>query len=296
MTKRKRLQYVVALALLTLPFLLLRANLRESKDHNWFERGLVRVASPIQAAASWTVNGIGGIWSNYIWLVDVAEENRELRGVNDELRFENAALTHSVRNVSELEDLVKLRRQHFGETVGARVVAASVNPFFRVLRIRLLKDDANFEKDMPVISHQGLVGRVQASTGPYADVLLLTDPQSSVDVKVVRTGGRGVLTGTSDSHSYATQIEYLEKDQDIKEGDEIVTSGLGGAFPPGLHVGFVSEISKVEFGLYQKVTVLPSVDMGRLEKVLVLLAPPPPPDPDAETLANSLPAFGLDPF
>lgn len=294
--RRKLLQYGLATILLSVPFFLLRANLKEPAQHNIVERIVVRALSPVQSVVSWTVDGIGGVWSRYIWLVDVEEENNELRAKVEKLQLENAQLGQRGKNTEELEKLVRLRRQNFGDTVGARVVSSSVNPFFRVQRIKVLQENALLQDGMPVVSHAGLVGRIQSTNGPYAEVLLLSDPQSSIDVKVVRTGGRGVLTGTSDDNSYQSHIEYLEKDQDIREGDEIVTSGLGGAFPPGIRIGFVETISKIEFGLYQKVAVTPSVDIGRLSNVLVLMAPPPPPDPDGGTLLKSKLAHTLDPF
>jgi rod shape-determining protein MreC len=74
-------------------------------------------------------------------------------------------------------------------------------------------------------------------------------------------------------------------------GDEVVTSGLGASFPPGLVVGKVSTVSRDD-GMFQRVEVQPAVDVSRVRAVEVLLAPPPPPDPDAKTKRRSEPAFG----
>ena len=116
---------------------------------------------------------------------------------------------------------------------------------------------------------------------------------------IPRTGGRGMLTGLGKPDSYACTIGWLEKQANptskVEIGDEIVTSGLGASFPPGLVVGKVSKISRDD-GMFQRVEVEPAVDVSRVRAVEVLLAPPPPPDPDAKTKKRSEPAFGGKPL
>jgi rod shape-determining protein MreC len=92
-----------------------------------------------------------------------------------------------------------------------------------------------------------------------------------VDVKVARTGARGVLTGLSRQEAYRCAIEYLDRGADVKVGDLVVTSGLGGVFPSGIPVGSVSAIKDAGFGLYQSVEVRPSVPFGEQSVVLVLV-------------------------
>jgi rod shape-determining protein MreC len=135
--------------------------------------------------------------------------------------------------------------------------------------------------------------------GDYADVTLISDPSSKVEVVIPRTGGRGILTGQGRADSYACTIEWLERqgpgtsaaDTRLQIGDEVVTSGLGASFPPGLVVGKVTSIGKDD-GMFQRVEVAPAVDVSRVRAVEVLLAPPPPPDPDAKQKRKSEPAFG----
>jgi cell shape-determining protein MreC len=81
----------------------------------------------------------------------------------------------------------------------------------------------------------------------------------------------------------------------VQVGDDVVTSGLGASFPPGLVIGKVSVVGKDD-GMFQKVEVDPAVDVSRVRAVEVLLAPPPPPDPDAKTKRKSEPAFGGRPL
>lgn len=299
MTLRRRLlDYGLVLLLIAIPAAMLRANLRDPGDLNAFDQAVLRVSSPLQNAASWVIEGVGGVWNRYVWRGDVAEENDELRAEIRRVREQNTLLRQRLANAEALEELVGLRREMPAQTVGARVVASSVNPYFRVERIALDRgqaSDVGVTSDMPVLNADGLVGRVQRAYGDYSDVLLATDPKSSIDVLIPRTGGRGVLSGLGRDDSYRCKIEYLERGAEVQAGDEVVTSGLGGAFPPGIPVGTIARVTTKEYGMYQEVEVEPAVDFSNLESVLVVLAPPPTPDPEGDAPSAPVSAFSVRP-
>jgi rod shape-determining protein MreC len=123
--------------------------------------------------------------------------------------------------------------------------------------------------------------------------MLLVDPRSAIDVVIPRTGGRGILRGKSGENGYRCSIEYLVRGEAAREGDKVVTSGLGGAFPRDLAVGTISRVMPGTVGLYQEVEVTPDVDFARLSEVLVVVAPPPAPDPEAGSRRTAPPARGL---
>ena len=110
--------------------------------------------------------------------------------------------------------------------------------------------------------------------GRYANVTLIVDARSNVDAMIERTGARGILHGTGERNRYAAQIEYLQRTDDVRVGDTVVTSGLGCRFPAGLLLGRVSAVTRQDFGLWQVVEVTPAVDFSRLDEVLVLATPP----------------------
>lgn len=303
MTLRRRLiDWGLAALFLVLPALVLRASLRAPGELSTVDQAVLRVSAPLQAGVSWMVEKLGNLWGGYVALVDVEDENDELRAENERLRKELATMARKAFDVEALEDVAMLKRQTPADTVGARVIAASLSPAFRVIRLRIDRGAGEVDPGMPVISSQGLIGRVQAVYGGHADVLLTTDPRSSVEVVVKRTGGLGILTGTGAADRYACKIEWLERSTDpsadvtVKEGDEIFTSGLGGAFPAGLKVGTVRAVSTKDYGMFQEVEVAPAVSFSRLRAVLVLLAPPPPPDPGAKKKGRARPAFDVSPY
>jgi rod shape-determining protein MreC len=257
----------------------------------------LRVSSPLQSAASWAIEGVGGLWNRYVWLVDVEEENGELRTENRTLREELAKAKRRATDSEVLEELAGLRQRTPADTIGGRVIAVSTNPFFRVSRIRIDRGKDEVDTGMPVINQDGLVGRIGRVYGQYADVLLTTDPMSSIDVKVQRTGSQGLLRGLGHEGSYACEIEMLERGKEpVQIGDLIVTSGLGDFFPAGIEIGHVSRVTTKDYGMFQEVEVTPIPDFSNLINVIVLLAPPPSPDPEAGKQRTSERAFGASPY
>jgi rod shape-determining protein MreC len=294
--KRRLLDYGLVAVLLFVPAALLRATFRDPGALTAFDEAVLRVSSPLQAAVSWLVEGLGGVWNRYVWLVDVEEENEELRGEVVRLQRALADAEERAAHTAVLEQLLELRQRTPAETVGARVVAATVNPYFRVARISLDAGAPELERDMAVLNADGLVGRIQHAYGAYSDVLLATDPQSSIDVRIPRTQGRGWLTGLGRDNSYACKIQSLERGDEVKVGDLVVTSGLGSAFPPGILVGHIARVLTKPYEMYQEVEVEPAVDFSSLGHVLVVLAPPPPPDPEAGKPRRSGRAFSVRPY
>jgi rod shape-determining protein MreC len=300
--KRRLIDWGATLLLVLIPILVLRANLHRNSESG-LDRALLRITAPLQAGVSWVVEGIGGLWGRYVALVDVEEENRELREENERLRRELSTMTRRAYDVQALEDLAVVKRSTPADTLGARVIGAPMSPNFRVLRLRIDRGDKDVQPGMPVITGTGPVGRINKVFGDYADVTLISDASSSVEVVIPRTGGRGILRGLGRSDSYTCAIEWLERSKSIAApaearvqiGDDVVTSGLGASFPPGLIIGKVSSVGKDD-GMFQKVEVEPAVDVSRVRAVEVLLAPPPPPDPDAKTKRKSEPAFGGRPL
>jgi rod shape-determining protein MreC len=149
---------------------------------------------------------------------------------------------------------------------------------------------------MPVLTPDGVVGRINRVSGHTSDIMLLVDPRSAIDVFIPRTGGRGILRGKPGENGYRCSIEYLVRGEQAREGDKVVTSGLGGAFPRDLAVGRISKVIPGTVGLYQEVEVTPDVDFARLSEMLVVVAPPPAADQETgarRASSSATPGRGL---
>ncbi len=293
MTRRRVLDYVLAALLVLLPVLLLRANLRDSADLSRLDKAVLRISSPIQAAVAWGIEGVGGVFHRYIILVDVEQENQELREENSRLRQRLLLATRGAKDASMLESLVGLKQRQDAETIGARIIARSVNSYFRVIRVAIDRGEHEVAPGMPVMNADGLVGRISHSFGRYSDVLLISDPSSAIDVTISRLGANGVLRGLGRNNSFLCEIGLLDRGKAIEVGDQVVTSGLG-TLPAGLAVGEVVRVTSADYELFQTVEVRPAVDLANPGALIVLTAAPPPPDPLAGK-RRDLPAFGMVP-
>lgn len=125
---------------------------------------------------------------------------------------------------------------------------------------------------MPVVTPQGLVGRVTAVGTHWAKALLIIDPSSSVNAVVQSTRATGVVQGDAGSNPSDPRliIKYVPQGEAIKTGDLILTSGLGSSFPKRLVIGEVTEVHKRDIELFQEAVIKPTVDFTRLEFVLIL--------------------------
>lgn len=277
--RRRLLDYGIAAALLICAFLLFLANAKNPDDRNVIDRGVLRVAAPLEAGVAWVVGGVGDLIGGYLWLRDVDGENAELRAENERLRQRNAELRRTQIDTDELATLLQMKQELPSRSIGARVIAGSLSPHFRLLRVSIDRGGAEVREGMPVVTGSGLLGRIDAVYADYAEVLLITDPRSSVDISLPRTGGRGVLTGLGRSDRYLAKLEQLDRSRAVEVGDPIVTSGLNGKFPARLAVGTVTRVRSDPSSLFQEVEVEPAVDFSSFEAVLILQTVAPPPSP-----------------
>jgi rod shape-determining protein MreC len=267
--------FAILLALLVVPALFLRANLRDPSELSWLDRVLVRVSGPVQFVAEWTADGVSSVIEEYVYLVDVRADNDHLRAENDRLRREARSLRADAQRVAQLEALLGLRERVATETRSARVIAKDISPSFRVVRLAVDEGaQAGIRAGMPVVANEGLVGQIRRVSDRFADVLLTIDPESRVDVVVGETRARGRLEGLGERERYRCRIQFDRAEDQVEVGDEVYTSGLGKKFPPSILIGHVSKISDQEYGLQQDGEVTPAVDFTRLDEVLILTSGP----------------------
>ena len=120
---------------------------------------------------------------------------------------------------------------------------------------------------MPVIAPPGLIGRLVDVSWNVSRVLLFIDENSNIDAIVQRNRTQGIISGAG---SRGMVLKYISKTQDVKEGDVIVSSGMGGVFPKGWLIGQVIHVDKQDASLFLKISVAPFVDFSKLEELLIL--------------------------
>jgi rod shape-determining protein MreC len=229
----------------------------------------LRPLSPWQRAFHWVVGSVGAVFQSYVVLVNLKEENRQLREEVRRLKRENADLRGSAQDLERLQHLLLLKARVSGAMIAAEVVAYSPSAWFRTIVINKGERDG-VKKGLPVVTVEGVVGKVTKVSSNSSVVLLVVDRNSAVDCVVQRTRTRGIVEGEGGGRCY---LRYVPRTEDIQIGDHIVTSGLEGIFPKGLSLGEVVKVEKKAYGLFQEIEVIPSADLSRLEEVMVLIRP-----------------------
>ena len=268
--KRYR-EVVLVVVLAVVPLGVFLAHARHPSDRTTLDRFVLTVTSPVEKAIDWTVSGALSTWQRYVWLRGAHERAVALSRTVNELRAENTELSQLKAENERLERLLVFARskpEH--RAVGARIIGTRMDPKgLQLVTIDRGSDDG-VRRLMPVVTADGVLGRVHTLGASSADVLLLSDRNSSIAVRVERSRARANVRGQGAPGP--CRLEYALRSEDLIEGDQLVTSGTDGVFPRGLPVGQVTRVKRGGFGLYQAADVLPAVDVNRAEEVAVLVS------------------------
>jgi rod shape-determining protein MreC len=243
--------------------------------------------------------------------VSVHWENQKLRQRLAELRIETDALRSEREENLRLRGLLDLRGEAPHDLVAARVIGRSLDRLGGSLTLDRGADDG-IGPDAVVLTPEGLVGRVERATPRWSRVLTVLHRDCAVAVRLTRSRVQGVVQWEYGERPLLDLL-YVSSQEDVKPGDVVATSGMGGIFPEGIRVGTVSRVALADDRLMKRVTIEPSVSFQRLSEVLVFLpggrgvfprdayAPPPAADttgaaPDSAATAAAPPrAVGAAP-
>lgn len=201
-------------------------------------------------------------------IATLRQQNLELEAEVAELQAQVIQLQQQVGETEILAALVDFSRANPENTYqAAAVIGWDPSPFLHFVIINRGSNDGIL-RGMPVVTDQGLVGRVDAVIADAARVQLITDPASDVNVRLQNAETEASLVG---SVTGDVTLELIPQDVVIEKGDLVLTSGLGGGYPPDLIVGQVINIRTRDFDLFQQATVQPVVDFNRLQIVLIIV-------------------------
>lgn len=221
-------------------------------------------ANALRQASRWASRQAGWLFSGRA----LAVENQRLREQVAVLEQENATLRETKIDNDRLRGDLGFVRTTSARPLAADVIARRPDPKFDTLLIAR-GSRSGVRPHSVVVTRYGLVGRVMDVTPDTASVLMLTDQNAGVGARVQRAASRavGVCKG---NNTRLVLMVYLPVDADIRSGDVIVTSGLGGIYPPGLVIGTVVDVRADEGSSLKSARVRPRVDVDRLEEVYVL--------------------------
>lgn len=261
----------LVIILLAVPFFFLRANIRRPEETSFIDRTLLTLSAPIEYTFSALARGVSSLIAEYVYLVDVKRDNNRLVYKSSRLQAKVSQLSAIEAENRRLRRLLGLRDRVGSQSVSALVISKDTTEYFRVARVTLDTAAPGIRPNMPVLSPEGVVGKVLRVAGESVQVQLAVDSGFGADVVVERTKARGFVRGGGDNERYLVRVEYVQSTDTISEGDILVTSGFGCRFPKGLPVARVTKVVKRDFGMYQSVEAEPVVDFSRLEEVLIVM-------------------------
>jgi rod shape-determining protein MreC len=266
--KRYR-ELILVAVLLLVPLGVFFAHAKSPGERSKLDRAVVWLATPVERAIGWTLTGAMNAWNGYVALRGAQDRAGRLADRVRMLELDRQQLLAERAEAARLRKLLDFaKEQPERRYAGARVIGVRLGTTGRQL-LTVDKGTADgIARMMPVVVAEGVVGRVHAVTASSADVLVLTDLNSSIAVRVERTRARANVRGLGKPDG--AKLEYALRTEDMIEGDLLVTSGTDGVFPRGLPVGKVTQLNRSGHGLFQDARVVPAVDVTRLEEVLVV--------------------------
>lgn len=260
-------ELIIVGALLLAPLASYLSSGHRGREPNFVDRTVLRVATPLQAGLTWLLGGADDALEGYVALRGAHEEARECRTQLSQAHAEVNALREAGAENARLKAVLGYVEESVDHEVVARVIGLNPSPQFQSLRLNRGEDDG-VRVGMPVVTPDGVVGQIVRAVGTSSDVMLLTDPASRIGGVVQRTRVRATVIGTGDGHRLS--LDFVRREDDVRDGDVVVTAGTDGVFPRGMRLGTVSGMQRPPVGMFLRANVEPAVELARVEEVLVV--------------------------
>ncbi len=273
---RRHSLFLTALGLIAASFQLMSASIEDTALPRIGGRVLHSALAPAQELHHKSLSSVKDVWHQYVWLIGVQKERDELKRRLKLLEAQNSRLLEYEHENNRLRRLLFFKRRTGYDGVTATVVGRDPSHWERTITVDKGNELA-VEEEMPVVDGEAIVGQTTVVSPGSAKVLLITDKSSAIDAIVQRSRATGVIEGTG---SDTLRFRYVLKEMSVQPGDRVIASGLGGIYPKGTLIGVVVDVTTPNSGLFHEVTVKPSVDLRRLENVLIVTSEPESPVPE----------------
>ena len=244
-------------------------NLKNKSNLNGLQRLILDVTLPVSELTSNITSSFYSAIDNYFLLIDTKEENNSLKLEISALNARISAANELAITNERLRKLLDFKKTLKSKVVSAEVISRGASTWLNTIIIdKGMKDGVL--PGLAVVTEKGVIGHTIYSTKNYAQVLLVIDKNSAVDVINQRSRARGIAKGIK---ADLCKIDYVLNKEDVAVDDIIITSGLDGVFQKGLMVGRVIETNKSRHDLFQNATLKPFNDFDKLEEVLIIIRP-----------------------
>lgn len=239
------------------------------EDVTYVESSLGVLVMPIQNGLTYLKNWIFGNNDFFININNLKEENKQLKEKNTELEQSLRELEIIKSENATLKEYVNLKDKYTEyETIPAYIIQKDISNYSDSMIINVGSKDG-IEVNMPVISDQGLVGHVIAVTDSTAKVQTIIDTASTTSCVITSSRDMMIARGTL-SENGVLKATYIPTEATVLEGDKVETSGLGGIYPKGIHIGTIKEVINTKNITDRYAMIETAVDFSKLETVLVI--------------------------
>jgi len=234
-----------------------------------FKAGVYQLLSPFLSGGSGLKKQITSVRTGLKSLEQLERENAALKVENRELRATNQGLRDAEEEVNRLRHALNYRERSVFKLVAAEVVARDSSTWWHTVTINRGRRDG-IEVDMPVVTDEGLVGKITTVSDTVSVVLLISDENCRVAAKVEGSREQGIVSGerVKSGLTPILNLNFLSKQADLRPGQKVYTSGVGGVFPSGILIGIVKSFRVRE--LDGQAQLAPAVDLSHLEDVFVV--------------------------
>lgn len=253
---------------LALPLISINMQQRQ-QDSNWLNRPFSLLGSAVSEAFYGFSSGVKGTTAMYLNLIDIKKDSEKLNSTNNELQARQEKMNELLIENNRLRGLLQFKEQTKMSLMAAQVIGRDLVIDHNTITINKGTSDG-LKAGQAVITTGGVLGYIFKPDNFTAHVMLITDRYAVVDGIVQRTRAHGIVEGKS-QYSSTLQLKYVEKTEDVQEGDIVVTGGLDNIFPKGFPVAVVESVEKKNFSVSLKVDLRPVVDPYRVEEVFVVL-------------------------
>jgi len=234
-----------------------------------FKAGVYQLLAPFLTSGSGLKKQITSVRTGLKSLDQLEHENAALQVENRELRATNQSLRDVEHEVNRLRHALNYRERSVFKLIAAEIVARDSSTWWRTVTINRGRRDG-IETDMPVVTDEGLIGKTTSVSDVISVVLLVSDENCRVAASVEGSREQGIVSGqrVTTGLTPLMDLNFLSKQADLKPGQKVYTSGVGGVFPSGLLIGVVKSYRVRELDGQAQLT--PAVDLSHLEDVFVV--------------------------
>ena len=262
--RKQRLSLVVLITLLGLLLVVFRD--QKSPKDSILQQTVQTLVYPAQALAHWIVTEVEGGIDDYINLVDTKAENRRLQQRIASLQEQLNQFREESIQYRRLKHQLAFAKQNPDQKVFAEIIGESADSIHQTRTVNRGQNDG-VHHNLAVILQEGVVGHVQAVSPFQSVVQLVTDRRSRVPALIQRNRVRGLAFGTH----YGLELRQINRRAKIKEGDRVITSGLGRIYPKGVLLGTVVEVKHKSYELFKTAVLEPAINFDQIEEVFVII-------------------------